>query len=850
MSLLDKQWEVVQKKTFARWCNTHLRKRGMAIDEKNIEKEFEDGIKLIHLYEIISDNSLGKYNPAPKMRIHKLANLNVPLKEINKFVRSVGIKLDYNAEEISDGVAKQVLGMIWCLIHKFEIQDITEEEMSAREGLLLWCQKNTKGYKDVKVDNFNYSWQDGLAFCALINKFHPELLDFSQLDKANALENLRLAFTVADQKLDIPALLDPEDMINMKPDDKAVMTYVANYWRKFATGQKAGIAAKRISKMLDKQKQNEAMKSDYENRAHELARWTKEKTNQMEDRDFGNCLEQVQGKSKGFNGYRTAEKPPKTAEKLDLEALLSNLKAKQKAEGSPVYEPPEDISPSTLQNLWDTLGKKEYEYDAALREALLRHKRLDLLLQRFRAKVKKLNNWIHERQAYLGADPAVDNISQAQAKLKIHEGYEDEYQAQSDNFAACENLGNEIINAQHAAAGECQEALSNMTQSRRQLEDMSAALKAKLQAELDRLSKLDNACLEFAKKSEKFNIWAEDAQDVLNDVARVSSVAEVEDLENNLNKVATEHSNQQATVNELQRLNDEIAEQGYSNPYSRFTIDQVKDRYVDMTHQIGNKVTEIQAEKQRQLVNADIITSYGAKAQEIINFVKASKAEIESIPGAFEEQLTQVKSKSAGLHEKGAHLLNELQAQYQKIVDADIIESTPISVQEVQTQLDQLGNIIKKRIEFLEKSILSEQASQVPPEQLAEYRTTFNHFDKRKCNRLSKLDFKACTQALGVDLSEQELMSTINEFDKNKDNEIEFDEFVEFMITRVSAKSDSAADIMAAFKTIAGDKEFCTEGDLRKALSKEEADFLIQHMPKNQNGFDYKAYVNTQYAGQ
>jgi len=51
-------------------------------------------------------------------------------------------------------------GLAFCaLIHKFEIQDINEGELSAREGLLLWCQKKTQGYKNVKVVEFNNSWK-------------------------------------------------------------------------------------------------------------------------------------------------------------------------------------------------------------------------------------------------------------------------------------------------------------------------------------------------------------------------------------------------------------------------------------------------------------------------------------------------------------------------------------------------------------------------------------------------------------------------------------------------------------------------------------------------------------------
>jgi len=266
------------------------------------------------------------------MKIHQIQNLKIVLTEVNKFVGSVGIKLQYSADEINKGDKKSILGMIWCLIHKFEIQDITEDQMSAREGLLLWCKKKTKGYKNVNVQNFNTSWQDGLALCALIHKHRPDLIDFDNLDPSKNKENLKLAFDVAEKSLDIPQLLEVDDIINtVKPDDKAVMTYVAYYWKKFASSNKLEKSSRKLARVAKAQRENERLISDYEERARKLISWIKTADTKMSQKDnFGRNLKEVQDKNQQFKTFKNVEKPEHQNEKADLALLLVNLQSKQK----------------------------------------------------------------------------------------------------------------------------------------------------------------------------------------------------------------------------------------------------------------------------------------------------------------------------------------------------------------------------------------------------------------------------------------------------------------------------------------------------------------------------------------
>ncbi|XP_047658177.1 F-actin-monooxygenase mical2b isoform X2 [Tachysurus fulvidraco] len=113
--------------------------------------------------------------------------------------------------------------------------NISRKESAVRPSrLLLWCQKQTEGYRGVHVTDLTTSWRSGLALCALIHHQRPDLIDFDSLNEADSAKNNQLAFEVAEETFSIQPLITGQEMAAEQEPDKLVMVlYLSKFYEMF-----------------------------------------------------------------------------------------------------------------------------------------------------------------------------------------------------------------------------------------------------------------------------------------------------------------------------------------------------------------------------------------------------------------------------------------------------------------------------------------------------------------------------------------------------------------------------------------------------------------------------------------
>ncbi|KAL2082351.1 hypothetical protein ACEWY4_022169 [Coilia grayii] len=272
--ILTEAREAIQKRTFTRWINIHLKACEPALEVNDLFSDAQDGHVFMALMEQLSGyKMLYRFRPST----HRLFRLNNIAKVLN-FLEDRNLKCkSIDASDVADGVPSAVLGLVWTIIVLFHIKKHTRNiqyivsthsgrsidtntdtlpiSSSAKSSdwdsntfpskrkkssatskyrgtaiktLLRWVQTCTSKY-DVEVRDFGKSWRSGLAFLALIKSISPAVVDMRSALSKTPRENVEDAFHIAQSTLGIPPLLDLEDVITATPDEQCVITYVTHF---------------------------------------------------------------------------------------------------------------------------------------------------------------------------------------------------------------------------------------------------------------------------------------------------------------------------------------------------------------------------------------------------------------------------------------------------------------------------------------------------------------------------------------------------------------------------------------------------------------------------------------------
>ncbi|ETM36872.1 hypothetical protein F441_17016 [Phytophthora nicotianae CJ01A1] len=415
MAGYNEEWVDVQKNTFTRWANTYLSRKRMTIDD--LYEDLKDGIRLISLLQIICREKVcRKFNKKPRMRIQKMENLNFAFAFMQK--KNVNVT-NIGSSDILDGNNKLVLGLMWTLIKAFQVAEIDVEGVSGKDGLLLWVNRSLADYPTVEVKNFSGSWADGMAFCALIHRYAPTLIDFNSLNPKDAQTNVKLAFDIAREKLRIPQLLEVENVAGQaKPDEKSITTYVSLLFKEFASGVQKKKAVTTISKALNIAQRHQELAAEFNKNASGLLEWLQQQTERFQTLSQPRHIPDIKEALARHLEYKKNEKPPREAQFVAVEGCAGRWIASCKNNGRavPNLDPPIE----KLQAMKAHLDELETAFELKLRQNLESYQKTEIFLKKVVKDLEKVEAWAKEKEALslFAEDLRVTSTADAEEKLE------------------------------------------------------------------------------------------------------------------------------------------------------------------------------------------------------------------------------------------------------------------------------------------------------------------------------------------------------------------------------------------------------------------------------------------------
>jgi len=383
-----------------------------------------------------------------------------------------------------------------------------------------------------------------------------------------------------------------------------------------------------------------------------------------------------------------------------------------------------------------------------------------------------------------------------------------------------------------------------------QEEKMMLDRKGEREAEMAKKEKTQALRSEYAENQAKLSQWTDAVSEAIEGVPEVMSVEDVDSLRTELESVAAESilSENKATFDKMCELQKQL--EADEVPASEIGHEESTKAWEHANQLIEERKKWLDEEHAHQEKIASLCKDFAEKAEAFHNWVEENKNE-EASEGTLEEQLEALKKLNETINTDGNQKKDALVALDGEIKEAGVKENTETvhTVASLTSEFEGLQENMKSRLALLEQQISSAKYS-LPPDQIKEFIDLFNQFDKDRVGSLNWYQFKACLSALGEDVSDENVKKIIHEVDKDGNETIDRDEFIEYMTKKLS-DSDSKEDIIAAFKDIAGDRDFVSLSELSSVLPPEQLKFIEDNAPRKEgqpDAIDFAKWTEMAFA--
>lgn len=834
-------WVIKQQKSFTIFINQFFKNPADQIQDLSVD--FRDGRKLLKLLSIVLDTEV----PSPekgKMRLHHVNNVNkaIQLMTANR-VKLVNV----GPEEIVDGNLKMTLGMTWAIILRNFIESIKEGGATAKEGLLLWCQNKTAGYKNVKIKDFSRSWKNGLGFCALIHTHRPDLIDYDSLvqkdDPALALET---AFEVAKQNFDIPRILEVEDIMQSETlDDKSIMAYVALYYHHFSKFNSVEQAAKRLQKILEMNEDNDNFINNYENSSSNLYRWMKEKKPFLTDR-CGECPspDDIREKYDQFRQYRQSEKPPRADEKSRLDSDYQSIQTRLNLQKRPQYIPPNELNPKFLDDMWKDLEGEEQSLLEWLDRMQKLMEKIEYLMTRFYYKCTMQEQWMTSVSGSFNLDTITleTGLSELIGLAKKQKTSDSEMISRQARIQQITQLKDQLAALAYHKMGDIEARYSSLMCQWTELQASVTQYTTQLEAVTAQAQKLDEIRVEYAQAAEGIRIWLDDSLEDYGEDYKPRTTIEIEEWKKDHSMFMDNLPKKVSEMNRLQQLyQEQTSFTTEPNPYSSVTLDLLQQRSTDLHQLCGERNTMLHTESEKLSISESMRQELDQKIKELDSWRKSCADRVSAVvmerSGTLEDRKNKLRSLCSELESYSDSQLTHLDAISEKIKEIQALhwETALDASASMRSSYNILNRGINSAISEIDNQIAIRDSSGLTEKETDDIKKAFNLCAKGEDKSiLSHQEFLNCLISLSFDLSVESLedpkfLKIIAIVDPVNSGSIKLSALLTY-VTSQRKDADNADDIAESFKVMASGKDYIMPEEILKSLSQKHAQDCISRM--------------------